>query len=385
MTAKQSERLIVKYLTNQASQDEMEVLTIWLEDVDNQKVFQGFVKTNYAIDYIMDTFDQNETKKLLFQKIKEEKSVFYKRRIPSYFKYAAVIMVTLGIAYFYQNNNSSLQNDKLLIPKDEDITLVLDNGKIQTINPLNSINVYDKAGKIIGRQNKSKIIYAGNMASNTLVYNTIKIPYGKRFEVALSDGTIVHLNSGTSLRYPVQFLKNQSRNVFLTGEAFFEVAKDKAHPFTVNTEEMKVEVLGTKFNVNSYKEENSSDVVLVEGKVALYKDKKTAQNQTFLSPGLKGTILKGQQNFTKEEVNTANYTGWMQGSLVFKKKSFNSIIRTLERNYNVTFINKDKALGNEIFNARFDNEPIEVVLKYLSDSYAIKYKIKDNTVIIEEN
>jgi transmembrane sensor len=383
MTTKKSEELIVKFITNQANQEEIELLSQWLEDVDNQKVFQGFVKTNYAIDYIMDTFDQNETKKLLFQKIKEEKSVFYKRRIPSYFKYAAVIMATIGIAYFYQNNNSSQQNDSLLIPKDEAITLVLDNGKIQTINPSNSINVYDKAGKIIGRQSKSKIIYAGNMASNTLVYNTIKIPYGKRFEVALSDGTIVHLNSGTSLRYPVQFLKNQSRNVFLTGEAFFEVAKDKAHPFTVNTSEMNVEVLGTKFNVNSYKEEGTSDVVLVEGKVALYKDQKTAQNPTFLTPGLKGTIVKGEQNFTKEEVNTDNYTGWIQGSLVFKKKSFNSIIRTLERNYNVTFINKDKALGKEIFNARFDNEPIEVVLKYLSDSYAINYTIKDNMVIIE--
>lgn len=383
MTTKKSEELIVKFITNQANQEEIELLSQWLEDVDNQKVFQGFVKTNYAIDYIMDTFDPNETKKLLFQKIKEEKSVFYKRRIPSYFKYAAVIIATIGIAYFYQNNNSSQQNDSLLIPKDEAITLVLDNGKIQTINPSNSMNVYDKAGKIIGRQNKSKIIYSGNISSNTLVYNTLKIPYGKRFDVTLSDGTIVHLNSGTTLRYPVQFLKNQSRNVFLIGEAFFEVAKDKVHPFTVNAAEVKVEVLGTKFNVNSYKEENTSDVVLVEGKVALYKSQKTAQNLTFLTPGLKGTIVKGEQNFSKEEVNTENYTGWMQGSLVFKKKSFNSIIRTLERNYNVTFINKDKALGKEIFNARFDNEPIEVVLKYLSDSYAINYTIKDNMVIIE--
>lgn len=383
MTTKKSEELIVKFITNQANQEEIELLSQWLEDADNQKVFQGFVKTNYAIDYIMDTFDKNETKKLLFQKIKEEKSVFYKRRIPSYFKYAAVIMATIGIGYFYQNDNSSQQSENRLIPKDEAITLVLDNGKIQTINPSNTVNVLDKSGKIIGKQNKSKIIYSGNIYSNKLVYNTLIIPYGKRFGVTLSDGTIVHLNSGTTLRYPIQFLKNKSRKVFLTGEAFFEVAKNKAHPFTVNTDELKVEVLGTKFNVNSYKEENTSDVVLVEGKVALYKDQKTAQNQTFLTPGLKGTIVKGEQNFTKEEVNTDNYTGWIQGSLVFKKKSFNSIIRTLERNYNVTFINKDKALGKEIFNARFDNEPIEVVLKYLSDSYAINYTIKNNMVIIE--
>ena len=131
-----------------------------------------------------------------------------------------------------------------------------------------------------------------------MVYNTLKIPYGKKFEVQLSDGTIVHLNAGTSLRYPVQFVKNQSRQVYLTGEAFFEVSKDKAHPFTVNTQEVNVEVLGTKFNVNSYTEDVSTDVVLVEGKVSLYKDKKTAENQVYLTPGLKGSNIKGQQKIT---------------------------------------------------------------------------------------
>ena len=124
-------------------------------------------------------------------------------------------------------------------------------------------------------------------SAETLVYNTLKIPYGKQFEVELSDGTIVHLNSGTTLRYPVAFLKNQNRKVFLTGEAFFEVAKDKAHPFTVSTQELNVEVLGTKFNASSYTEDVTTDIVLVEGKVALYKDKKENNNSVKLTPGSK--------------------------------------------------------------------------------------------------
>jgi transmembrane sensor len=383
MTTKKSEMLISKFITNQANQEEIELLTRWLVDIDNQKLFQEFVKINYAIDSNMQIFDQNETKKLLLKKIKHHNNVFYKQRIQSYFKYAAIVTISLGLAYFYHNRNSFEEKGNLLIPKDEAITLVLDNGKIQTINPANSINVLDKSGKIIGKQNKTKIIYTGNSSSNKLVYNTIKIPYGKRFEVALSDGTIVHLNSGTSLRYPVRFLKNKNRNVFLMGEAFFEVAKDKAHPFTVNTQEMNVEVLGTKFNVNSYNEEKLSDVVLVEGKVSLYKNHKTTQDQTFLTPGFKGTIIKGEHNFTKEGVNTDNYTAWMQGNLIFREKSFNTIIRTLERSYNITFINTNKALGEEIFSARFDNESIESVLQYLSDSYKINYTIKDNIVVIK--
>ena len=383
MTTKKSEDLIVKFITNQANLEEIELLTQWLQKIENLKVFQDFVKTNYAIDYSVLSFDANETKKNLYQKIKQNNRVLYKRRLQSYFNYAALIALIIGITYFYQRGDVSLQKENRLVPREEAITLVLDNGTVQTLNPSNSINVFDESGKIIGKQNKSKISYSGNLLSEKLVYNTLKIPYGKRFEVVLSDGSIVHLNSGTTLRYPVRFLKNQSRNVFLTGEAFFEVAKDKAHPFTVNTQEMKVEVIGTKFNVNSYQEESSSDVVLVEGRVALYKENKTSQNQTFLSPGLKGTLLKGQENFTKEEVDTGNYIAWMKGSLIFKKKSFNAIIRALERNYNVTFINNNKTLGNEIFNARFDNESIEVVLKYLSDSYSINYTIQKNIIVIE--
>ena len=383
MTAKKSEELIVKFITNQANLGEIELLTQWLEDVENQKVFQGFVKTNYASDFSMLTFDSDETKKILSQKIKQNNSIFYKRRIRSYFKYAALVAIIIGIASFYLIGDYFIKNENRLVPKEEAITLVLDNGKIQTINTSDSTTVFDESGKIVGKQNKTKISYSGTLSSEKLVYNTLKIPYGKHFEVALSDGTIVHLNSGTTLRYPVRFIKNQSRNVFLTGEAFFEVTKDKAHPFTVNTQEMNIEVLGTKFNVNSYKEENSSDVVLVEGKVALYKENKTSQNQTFLTPGFKGTLLRGQQNFAKEQVNTENYTAWVQGSLIFKKKSFNTIIRVLERNYNVKIINKNKTLGNEIFNARFDNESIEAVLKYLSDSYSINYTIKENIILIE--
>jgi ferric-dicitrate binding protein FerR (iron transport regulator) len=84
-----------------------------------------------------------------------------------------------------------------------------------------------------------------------------------------------------------------------------------------------------------------------------------------------------------EAVNTDYYTAWVKGSLVFKNASFESIIKKLERHYNVTFINKNKALGKEIFNARFDNEPIEVVLKYFSDSYAIDYKINEDQITIK--
>lgn len=383
MTVKKSELLIVKFITNHASQEEIEILSQWLEDLENQKAFKDFVKINYAIDYTMNSFDSLETKKQLLQKINQDKSIFYRRRLQSYFKYAALAVLFIGLVFVFKNGSFLEQEKGVLIPKVGVITLQLADGSLQIINPSNSKNITDKFGKVMGKQDKSRISYFDANASGSLVYNTLKIPYGKRFELELSDGTIVHLNSGTSLTYPIRFLKNQNRLVLLTGEAFFEVAKDKKHPFTVNAQELNVEVLGTTFNVTSYADDPVIDVVLVEGRVGLYKEVKTRDGMVKLTAGLKGSNIKGRETITTGTVNTRAYTAWVQGNLVFKNISFDAIIKKLERHYNVTFINKNKTLGKEIFNASFKGESIEEVLAYFSDSYAIDYTIKDNKIIIK--
>ncbi|MBZ4034291.1 DUF4974 domain-containing protein [Flavobacterium sp. 17A] len=381
MTAKKSERLIVKFITNQATTEEIEQLTAWLKEDENKIVFKDFIKINYAIEASLNTFDSSEVRKQLSERIQQEKNVFYKRRFSSFYKYAAVLIVALGGFYFYKNSGSEQVKQNVIVPRVDEIVLQFGNGTSENIDISEEKNVTDKDGNIIGKQEKNRLVYNRAFAEGELVYNTLKIPYGKKFEVQLSDGTIVHLNSGTSLKYPVQFVKNKSRQVYLTGEAYFEVSKDKSHPFTVNAEEVNVEVLGTKFNVDAYLNNSSTDVVLVEGKVSLSKDQKTSQ--VYLTPGFKGSNVNGESSFLTEQVNTEYYTAWVKGSLVFKNASFSDIIKKLERQYNVTFINRNKALGKEIFNARFDNEPIEVVLKYFSDSYKIDYDIDKDQITIK--
>jgi hypothetical protein len=383
MTVKKSERLMVKFITNQASHDEIEQLTEWLKDEANQIEFREFVKTNYAIDTAMNTFDSAEIRRQLSERIQKENNVFYKRRFSSYYKYAAILVVALGGFYFYKNSNIPKEKQNVVIPRQDEIVLQLDNNLVEEIDTADTRNLTDKNGNIIGRQEKNRLVYNKAYTEGKLVYNTIKIPYGKKFEIQLSDGTIVYLNAGTQLTYPIQFLKSEGRKVNLTGEAYFEVAKDKAHPFTVNTHEVSVEVLGTRFNADAYMDNTSTDIVLVEGKVSLYKGQKTNENQVYLKPGFKGSNIKGKSVITTEEVNPDYYTDWVKGSLVFKNASFEDIIKKLERRYNVTFINRNKMLGKEIFNARFDNEPIEVVLKYFSDSYAIDYNIDRDKITIK--
>src|SRR5690606_20172851 len=154
-------------------------------------------------------------------------------------------------------------------PKEESITITLDNGTIETLGIDENKVVRDADGNIIGTHNKSKLTYTGVSKGEELVYNTLNIPYGKQFDVVLSDGTHVFLNSGTSLRYPVTFIKGKDRTVFLSGEAYFEVAKDEGHPFVVDANEIQIEVLGTKFNVSRYPEDSNINTVLVEGSIEL--------------------------------------------------------------------------------------------------------------------
>lgn len=381
---KNSERLIVQFITDQASQEEIEILTEWLKNDDNKKVFKDFVKTNYVADTANNSFSTAAAKKELMEAIKHERTVSSKLRLQSYYKYAAVLVVALGCFYGYLNLNVLSEKEKnVIVPKEHQIVLQVEDGSVQVIDPANTQNLTDKFGKVIGTQNKGKLVYSKSIEEVKLTYYTLKIPYGKTFVVALSDGTIAHLNAGSTLRFPSHFLKNGNRKVFLTGEGYFEVTKDKAHPFIVNTSEMDVEVLGTKFNVSAYDEDSATEVVLVEGKVSLYKGIKVAHQKVYLTPGLKGTIVNGSSKISTEKVNTEYYTAWVGGNLVFKNASFADIIKRLERRYSVTFINKNKTLGKEIFNARFDQEPIETILKYFSDSYAINYEINKDVIIIK--
>lgn len=383
MTTKNAERLIVKFINNQANIEDINELTHWLETNEVNKIlFEEFVKTNYLTDFVMSNYDTERAKAELLNKIRSSDKLVVKRKYSTYLKYAAILVVGIVGTYLYQSKDNLAISKSELITNDLAITLQMEDGSIQTINADQSKNVTDKNGKIIGKQDKNTIVYGDNK-NKTLAYNTLKIPYGKRFQLKLSDGTKVYLNSGSSLRFPIQFLKDNQREVYLTGEAFFEVTKDKQHPFTVKSTKMNVEVFGTKFNVNAYPDESKAQVVLVEGKVGLYQETKTANDMVFLKPGFMGTKANGHDVISTQAVFTETYTSWINGGLVFRNTTFDEIIKKLERHYNVTFINNNKTLGKEVFNARFDNESIDQVLKYLNESFAIKYKIQNNKIIIQ--
>jgi len=320
---------------------------------------------------------------------KEEESVIEmparKSHYRKYISIAASIVVLLGIGFFYKQNMTDKPVEQKFDFKSSDIVLQLENGETQIISEHNSSQVKDAKGNIVGNQNGDKLVYENSSDPEKLVYNTIKIPYGKKFRLQLSDGTFVHLNSGTTLKYPVKFIAGENRQVFLDGEAFFDVAKDKKHPFVVNADELNVRVLGTHFNVSNYPEDPLTDVVLVEGSVGMYQSNQEfdAAKNTILKPGFKGSFNKENAKISTKAVITDIYTSWINGGLTFRNMTFKNIITKLERRYNVTIINKNEKLANEKFNASFKEESIENVMSYFNEIHGINYTIKNNQILIK--
>lgn len=291
---------------------------------------------------------------------------------------AAIFIGVTALGYlFLQQNTNNLET----LPSDV-ITLQLEDGTIKVLGEKDVTNIVDKTGNIISQQNNNQLVYSGNQSDRKeLVYNTLTIPYGKTFKLVLSDGTKVHLNAGSSLRYPIQFLSGMERTVFVTGEIFLDVAKDLEHPFIVNADNLNVKVLGTQFNVNAYPEDQIAEVVLVEGSVSLYAKK--SKSKEVLKPGFKASFNRKEENIVTNKVLTGIYTSWMDGELVFRNMSFNNILKKLERYYDVKIINNNHELSAEKFNASFGSNPIiEDVLEELKITYDLDYKIEENSITI---
>lgn len=374
---------ILKYLNGSASTNEAIEIENWISLSNKNAEKFNLLKAQY----IACTF--NETAKTVkvdegFEKFEHavlQSSNKNQHKVTTYLKYAAMIAVIFCVGYFYTNR--SFNDDPVLIIPNEAITLTLENGNIQVISEDGTTKVVDSKGNLIGTQQGTQLVYKSDAVIEKLVYNTLTVPYGKRFDIVLSDGTKVLLNSGTSIKYPVKFIEGKKRQVFLTGEAFFNVTKDTEHPFIVQADGLNIRVLGTQFNVSSFPEDEFTDAVLVEGSVSVYKNTDNYNDKSpLLTPGYKASWHKATENIFIEKADVALYTAWTNGKIIFRHMPFKNIVKKLERHYNVTITNNNNELNDEFFTASFDIETIEQVFKTFNTIYNIEYTIKDNQIII---
>lgn len=374
---------ILKYIQENTSPQETREIEKWIRSSKENTQKFNILKARY----LATTFE--ETSKIInigksleeYKRVLDQDTIAKRKRIwVETLKYAAMIVVVFGLATIYQVNTSDT-SPIVSIPENT-ITLKLGNGDIKTIDDDGTTRVVDSHGNIVGTQHGNRIIYNNESRVEKLIYNILTVPYGKRFDIILSDSTRIFLNAGSSLKYPIKFIKGQNREVYLSGEAFFEVAKNE-NPFIVNTNELDIMVLGTSFNVTSYPEDNTTNTVLVEGSVALYQDEDQDSNRkTLLTPGHLASLNKTNMEITIEKSETFLFTAWKNGNIVFRHTTFNEIIKKLERHYDITIINNNKVLGQELFTASFENPSLEHVLNTFEDNYGIEYIIDNKKITI---
>jgi len=320
-----------------------------------------------------------------FQKRLQKKNGVQTRVVPLWknvLKYAAVAIVLLGATIIFKIVKSPELPEQPV--NGEVVTLKGADHDVRIIDEDGNGQIRSSTGELIAEQKGNRIKYVSQSSIKKLEYNELKIPYGQVFELELSDGTLVHLNSGTTITYPINFIKGKNREVFIKGEAYFDVTSDKAHPFLVHSDQVTVEVLGTQFNVSSYPENPEIQTVLVEGQVAM-RNSETDEGDMILTPGTKGSWNKTTLSSLMSEVDVDLYTSWIGGELVFRDTPFNEILTMLERRYNVSIENKNTDLNNKVLNARFsvEIETIDDVLRSMKNILGYNYQIDGKTIQIE--
>ena len=373
------ESLIIKYINQNTKTEDLKSLLIYLKDSKNLSLFKLYIKINFFSIYIMNKMDKDGIIDIIKGKIKKDQ-IREKRK--KYFiktlKYAAIFVAVFSISHFYTLNQiNSTEISEVIIPDDDEVFIENEKGEIFLIEKTDSIEISKNSYK-----ESNRIVYQENILETEKVeFHTITVPYGKRFNLKLSDGTDVYLNSGTLMKYPVSFLPNQTRSVYIEGEAFFNVKKATNSIFEVRSNQIIASVYGTKFNFKNFSEDFSSDIVLVEGSLGISNENSNDINM--LSPGYKASIDKEVFNISKSKVNSKIYTSWVDGDVIFRNETFDQIIQKLQRLYNITIINNSK-ISNQLFNASInvEEEKIEEVLGYFNKIYNIDFQIFNNKIII---
>ncbi len=220
------------------------------------------------------------------------------------------------------------------------------------------------------------VILSGYKHSITpVVYNEIHAIQGTRSEIKLADGSLVWLNSGSSLKYPTVFAKNE-RVVYLKGEAYFEVHSNKKRPFIVQTNALSVEATGTKFNVKSFKSDPLAEVTLIRGKVFVNKMNSDSRGAliTELSPDQHLEYNKTSDHSVVTSGDAYKYIAWKDGKLIFRNEPLSKVVKILSHQFNVDIELQGKELQKYRYRATFENESLDEILKLLKLTAPIDFR-----------
>ena len=309
-----------------------------------------------------------------------------------FWRYAAVAVFTIGIAIGlierpWEDRSSEISpmaQQPAVLPGSYKAVLTLASGEQVNLEEWGRDSLW-KDGTLI-RKRKGELTYeqkAGDMQQEEMLFNTITIPRSGEYKLVLSDGTKVWLNSASKLKYPVAFTGGQ-RKVFLEGEAYFKVAKNAKQTYVEKTENMDVRVLGTEFNLSAYSDQEKITTTLEEGSLKILPDDPSVA-PCILSPNEQLGYIPSRGKVDVRQVVGSDYSAWKEGGLLFNNDSFEDILKTLERVYNVKVHLRTSAYHSNRLTIHFNkNESLVNIMMLLKEIVpGLEYQIKEDGVYID--
>jgi transmembrane sensor len=359
-------------------------------ETDNPKEKQNILLAKRILQtlHTKDKELSEDEKILLFSQIlkqvetRQQKSKTRKILV-GFLKYAAVAILffSIGALLFYQKNNFNPQfiTQEISEPiHSDEARLIRPGGDNILLSESNSRIEHKQDGQVVVNDNVIESSTA--TPKGTPEMNQLVIPYGKTSEIILPDGTNVYLNAGSRLIYP-DFFADKNREVFLVGEAFFEVEHNEEQPFVVQTTDIRVRVLGTQFNVSAYPSDNIIETVLTSGRVRLEQNNTGMLSETTeLSPGQLAAFSKKERTTRLKEVDIEHYTLWKEGLLKFESTDLSRVVKRLERYFNIRFRYDDPFLGGIKISGKLElTDSREAVLENVATVASVKItKTGDN-------
>lgn len=380
--------LIFKKLAGTISPEESSELRKWRDESDKNAKLYDDICSDDQIKSKIHVYQNSDVDGAFRNFLLERERLYRRKRILQIVRYAAVFLLPLVLVWFaWQGLENDFMVSKVEPAREEPRRSVINNAPVLTLSNgermelgKHDLSLNEENGVRIEMNGEGGMRY--NQADSVRdgdVYNELATPAQCDFSFVLADGTRVWLNAKSSLRYPVAFT-GKERVVYAEGEVYLEVAPDKERPFVVVLNDMKVEVLGTSFNVNAYKDQNYVEVTLVEGRVVA----KLPEGVYDMVPNKQLYWEKENQSVTLKDVDVNDYIAWKDGRYVFKAKKLEHVARVLERWYGINIVFTSQQAKETVFTGViYKEETIQEFMKRLSMSSSLTCEFIDETLYVK--
>jgi len=305
-----------------------------------------------------------------------------RRYVP--FAIAATIAALFGVAALLYFTYPTASDMEILaghwsIEEQKNTQLILSDEETIIMEEEESVIDYTDGGAIVVNTNM-------NEHKKVSAYNSLIVPYGKRSKLMLEDGTTVWVNSGSKLIYPVTFT-DKNREVYLEGEAYFEVSEDKSKPFIVQTKIMDIKVLGTGFNITAYGNEDKASAVLVHGSIELNVNKHAlfSSKKKVILPQERAIYDAKGNTLNVKDVDTEFYVSWKDGYMKFNNSKLKTIIDRMEKYYDVHISIRDADLLGKTFTGKLDlKQDIDEVINIICATTSLTYTKSERRYVLDK-